>query len=107
MKFNTSKNLSRYSLRAFASLLLLAITMAVPIASALAETGEFNRRATAISQILAGISPNPPDQALKRLVDTEAFKEHQQWMTNSWNQVRGRIQTMDTWRSHEIKIAGA
>jgi hypothetical protein len=107
MKFHTSNNLSRYCLQASASLLLVAITMAVQIAPASAENGEFNRRATAISQILAGISPNPPDPALKRLVDTEAFKEHQHWMTNSWNQVRGRIQTMDTWRSHEIKIPGA
>jgi hypothetical protein len=68
---------------------------------------EFNRRATATAQILAGISPNPPDPALKRLVDTDAFKEHQQWMTSSWNQVSHRIQTMDAWRSQEIKVPGA
>jgi len=68
---------------------------------------EFNRRATATAQILAGILPNPPDPALKRLVDTDAFKEHQQWMTSSWNQVSHRIQTMDAWRSQEIKVPGA
>lgn len=68
---------------------------------------EFNRRATATAQILAGITPNPYDSALKRFVETEAFKEHQQWMTNSWNQVRGRIQTMEAWRGQEIKIGGA
>ena len=68
---------------------------------------EFNRRATATAQILAGISPNPPDPALKRLVDTDAFKEHQQWMTSSWNQVSHRIQTMDAWRNQEIKVPGA
>ena len=66
---------------------------------------EFNRRATATAQILAGITPNPIEPALKRFVETDAFKEHQQWMTNSWNQVRGRIQTMETWRSQEIKVA--
>jgi len=71
------------------------------------ETAEYNRRATATAQILAGITPNPPDPALKRLVESDAFKEHQQWMTTSWNPVRNRIQTMDAWRSHEIKIAGA
>jgi hypothetical protein len=71
------------------------------------ETAEYNRRATATAQILAGITPNPPDPALKRLVESDAFKEHQQWMTTSWNSVRNRIQTMDAWRSHEIKIAGA
>ncbi|HEY3150273.1 MAG TPA: hypothetical protein VGK65_01285 [Candidatus Binatia bacterium] len=68
---------------------------------------EFNRRATATAQILAGITPNPLDPALKRLVESDAFKEHQQSMTSSWAQVRGRIQTMETWRSHEIKIPGA
>ena len=72
-----------------------------------ADHQEFNRRATATAQILAGITPNPPDPALKRWVETDAFKEHQQWMSASWNQVHGRIQTMETWRSQEIKIAGA
>ena len=71
------------------------------------ETSEYNRRATATAQILAGITPNPLDPALKRLIESEAFKEHQQWMTTSWNQVHHRIQTMETWRSHEIKIPGA
>jgi hypothetical protein len=68
---------------------------------------EFNRRATATAQILAGITPNPLEPALKRFVESDTFREHQQWMTSSWNQVRGRIQTMETWRSHEVKIAGA
>jgi hypothetical protein len=71
------------------------------------DSMEFNRRATATAQILAGITPNPLDPALKRLVESDAFKEHQQSMTSSWAQVRGRIQTMETWRSHEIKIPGA
>lgn len=71
------------------------------------EALEFNRRATATAQILAGISPNPPDPTLMRFIETDAFKEHQQWMTHSWNQVRGRIQTMESWRSHEIKLSGA
>jgi hypothetical protein len=40
-------------------------------------------------------------------VESDAFKEHQQGMASSWAQVRGRIQTMETWRSQEIKIPGA
>lgn len=67
----------------------------------------YNQRATATAQILAGITPNPLDPALKRFVDTEVFKEHQQWMTNSWNQVRPRLETMETWRTQEIKLPGA
>ncbi len=94
---------------------LAIFLVGVMIASSVLATGhaiagdglEFNRRATATAQILAGISPNPPDPALKRLVDTDAFKEHQQWMTSRWNQVSHRIQTMDAWRSQEIKLLGA
>jgi hypothetical protein len=67
---------------------------------------DYNRRATATAQILAGITPSPHERALKRFVETEAFKGHQQWMTHSWNQVRGRIQTIDTWRTREIKTGG-
>jgi hypothetical protein len=68
---------------------------------------DFNRRATATAQILAGITPNPAEPGLKRFVETEAFREHQQWMTTSWAQVRGRIQTMESWRSQEIKLGAA
>jgi hypothetical protein len=90
-----------------AAVLLALLTVGAFGTSVGAEVGDFNRRATATAQILAGISPTIPDPALKRLVESEAFKEHQQWMTNSWNQVRGRIQTMETWRGQEIKIPGA
>ena len=67
---------------------------------------DFNRRGTAIAQILAGITPYPAEPALKRLVDSDSFKEHQQWMTSNWNQVRGRIQTIETWRTQEIRLSG-
>jgi len=78
-----------------------------PLYASDGETAEYNRRATATAQILAGITPTPLDPALKRLIESEAFKDHQQWMSTSWNQVRHRIQTMETWRSHEIKIPSA
>lgn len=67
---------------------------------------DFNRRGTATAQILAGITPYPTEPALKRLVETDLFKEHQQWMTSNWNQVRGRIQTIETWRNQEIRLSG-
>ena len=105
MKFMTFRVHSKCSARPFAATLLFLLTLGVSITPVRAEVGDFNRRATAIAQILAGISPNPPDAALKRLVESDAIKEHQQWMTTSWNQVRGRVQTMDSWRSQEIKLA--
>jgi hypothetical protein len=100
-----------YGRRSFFALRIIALSL-VCLAWSSAATpsyaeAEFNRRATATAQILAGITPNPPEAALKRFVESDAFKEHQQWMTTSWNQVRGRIQTMESWRGQEIKIAAA
>ena len=68
---------------------------------------EFNRRATATAQILAGITPNPADPALNRLLELDAWKEHQKWMTAQWSEVRGRIKTVESWRDQELKIANA
>jgi len=108
MKVIKGMDFSGCQQRVLVALFLAFCMLTVRVLPAVAENGnDFNRRATATAQLLAGITPNPPDPALKRLVETEAFKEHQQWMTSSWNQVRGRIQTMDSWRSQEIKIAGA
>jgi hypothetical protein len=106
-------NFKCFIFQPFASGRILSIAAVVVLSAvgqSLANSGdsmEFNRRATATAQILAGITPNPLDPALKRLVESDTFKEHQQWMTSKWAQVRGRIQTMETWRSHEIKIPGA
>jgi hypothetical protein len=94
---------SSFTVSRVASIAILLLSLA-PCVHAVGEI-DFNRRATATAQILAGITPNPIEPALKRFVETDAFKEHQQWMTNSWNQVRGRIQTMESWRSQEIKLA--
>lgn len=87
--------------------LLTVLIMALSVESQATEGMEFNRRATATAQILAGITPNPVEPALKRLVESDAFKEHQLWMTSSWNQVRHRIDTIESWRSREIKVSGA
>src|SRR5690348_17448102 len=106
----TLKRLDLHHLNLDFLVLMLAICFmsgTKPVCASNDEPAEYNRRATATAQILAGITPNPADPALKRLVESEAFKEHQQWMTTSWNQMRNRIQTMDAWRTHEIKIPGA
>ncbi|MBI2367480.1 MAG: hypothetical protein HYV01_21110 [Deltaproteobacteria bacterium] len=56
-----------------------------------AEVQEFNRRATATAQIMAGISPAGSDLALDRLTKLDAFVEHQKSMAVQWSQARGRI----------------
>src|SRR5262245_25664613 len=71
------------------------------------ESGEYNRRATATAQLLAGIMPNPPEPVFNRLTETDAWKEHQKWMTAQWAQVRVRLATMEAWRDAEIKIVNA
>ncbi|MSP36900.1 MAG: hypothetical protein EXR70_00235 [Deltaproteobacteria bacterium] len=71
------------------------------------EPQEFNRRATATAQLLAGIMPNPPEPAFNRFTELDAWKEHQKWMTSQWALVRGRLNTMETWRDHEVKVTGA
>ena len=106
MKYNRFF-IGKISSRRLVSAFVLTFLWAwIPVYAQAAGGLEFNRRATATAQILAGITPNPPERALQRLVETDAFKEHQQWMTSNWNQVHSRIQTMESWRSQEIKIAG-
>jgi hypothetical protein len=70
------------------------------------ENVEYNRRATAIAQVLAGIQPAAGDPAIDRLTKLEAFAEHQKWMSAQWSQVRGRMSTIENWRAQELRIPG-
>jgi len=82
----------------------LVVTLAL-IDIAAAESGEFNHRATATAQILAGMKPAASDPALDRLVKLEAFAEHQKWMASQWAQARARISAIESWRAREVKIS--
>src|SRR5262252_4833715 len=65
-------------LRVWLKSLALALVVNILLVDfAAGETGEFNRRATATAQILAGIVPPAGDRTLDRLVTLEAFAEHQ------------------------------
>jgi hypothetical protein len=88
--------------------LALALVISILLVDfAAAEGSEFNRRATATAQILAGIMPPAGDLALDRLVKLEAFAEHQKWMASRWSQARSRALAIDSWRAKELKISGA
>lgn len=90
----------------FSLVLVLALWGGEPLARAVeAPLGEFNRRATATAQVLAGITPNPPEPAFSKLLELDAWKEHQKLMTAQWAEVRGRLKTVEGWRDHELKIA--
>lgn len=107
MDFKTSLNMCLLRQLALPGTALILLLLASDGQSANNELAEFNRRATATAQLLAGITPNPPEPAFNRLIELEAWKEHQKWMTSQWAQVRGRLTVMESWREHEIKIAGA
>lgn len=70
------------------------------------DNAEYNRRATATAQVLAGIQPAAGDPAIDQLTRLEAFAEHQKWMTAQWGQARARISAMDNWRAQELKVPG-
>ena len=99
----------RFSVRSLSPLIAATLLLMLlgRVVGAGAEVQEFNRRATATAQIMAGIVPADGDPALERLIKLDAFAEHQKWMTAQWSQVRGRISAMQSWRSQEMKIPGA
>ena len=70
------------------------------------DNAEYNRRATATAQVLAGIQPTAGDPAIDQLTRLEAFAEHQKWMTAQWGQARARISAMDNWRAQELRVPG-
>jgi hypothetical protein len=88
------------------AILILFLTIAFALTGAFAgDTTEFNRRATATAQVMAGIAPVSGDAAVDRLVKLEVFAEHQKWMAAQWGQARSRISAIENWRAHEVKIA--
>ncbi len=90
------------------AILIAVLTLSTGVVRAVAgDTHEFNRRATATAQVMAGIVPASGDAAIDRLVKLEAFTEHQKWMAAQWGQARTRILAIENWRAQEVKIAGA
>lgn len=90
------------------AVLIAVLTASTTPASAFAgDMNEFNRRATATAQVMAGIAPISGDAAIDRLVKLDVFAEHQKWMATQWGQARSRILAIENWRAQEVKIAGA
>src|SRR5207249_12161607 len=91
--------------KAYLKSLVIFFVVGFALTSACAgDNHDFNRRATATAQILAGISPVVGDPAIERLPKLEAFAEHEKWMASQWSQVRNRISATESWRAHEVKI---
>jgi hypothetical protein len=107
MNFKTTLSLTMLRKWAIPGVVLTVLLLGRDGRATANEPAEFNRRATATAQLLAGITPNPPEPAFNRLTDLDTWKEHQKWMTSQWAHVRGRLGIMESWRDHEVKIAGA
>ncbi len=90
------------------AIFVAVVAVSTGVASAGAnDVNDFNRRATATAQVMAGITPASGDAAIDRLVKLEAFTEHQKWMAAQWGQARTRILSIENWRAQEVKIPGA
>ena len=100
-------SLSFLTLRYLIGSHIAALVVATALGSAAAQSSDFNRRATATAQILAGITPTAGDPAFDRLLSSEAFPEHQKWMAAHWIQTRSRIAAIEAWRAQEVRISGA
>lgn len=89
------------------SLVLAFLVTGTLVGSAAGQSDDFNRRATATAQILAGITPPAGDPAIDRLVKLDVFAEHQKWMASHWDQARSRISVIERWRDQQVKISSA
>jgi len=67
---------------------IAALVVATALGSAAAQSSDFNRRATATAQILAGITPTAGDPAFVRLLGSGAFPEHDKGMAAHGIQAR-------------------
>lgn len=96
----------------FHGFLFRTVTVAVLVAvscnsSATAQNLDFDKRATATAQLLAGIAPPPGDRVMSRLAALDCWYEHQNWMKLQWDQVQTRLRAMQHWRAQELRIRDA
>ena len=83
----------------------VALSVFIETQKAAAERLEFNHRATATAQLMAGVTPIPGDRAVDRLASLESWDEHQKAMAEQWAQAKTRILTMAQWRSREVPVS--
>lgn len=79
-----------------------AIPAAVP--TDIATPTPFNKRLTASTQLMAGITPAAGDPVIDRLATLDAFIEHRTWMRANWPPVQARLSAMSTWRAQHLEF---
>jgi hypothetical protein len=63
-----------------------------------------DQRATAIAQLLGGITPAPGNPGIDKIAASEAWLKHKEIMTAEWKKVRARLDIIEKWRDAEIKL---
>lgn len=63
-----------------------------------------DQRATAIAQLLGGITPATGDPAVDKIATSEVWLKHKESMTAEWKKVRSRLDVIEKWRDTEIKL---
>ena len=66
-----------------------------------------DQRATAIAQLLGGITPAPGDAAIDKIAQSDVWLKHKEIMTAEWKKVRSRLEVIEKWRDSEIKLKDA
>ena len=86
---------------------LHAQTPATVTAKPAAATIVIDQRATAIAQLLGGITPAPGDAAIDKIAQSDVWLKHKEIMTAEWKKVRSRLEVIEKWRDSEIKLKDA
>ena len=92
------------TLIASAVVLLAAGVYAQTPAQTPAQAIAIDQRATAIAQLLGGITPAPGNPAIDKIAASDAWLKHKEIMTTEWKKVRARLDVMEKWRDAEIKL---
>jgi hypothetical protein len=66
-----------------------------------------DQRATAIAQLLGGITPAPGNADIDKIAQSEVWLKHKEVMNAQWKTVRARLDVIEKWRDSEIKLKDA
>ena len=60
-----------------------------------------------VAQVMAGIAPAAGDPRIDRLVNSDEWRTHRDWVKERWAEVNPRLESMRRWRAAEVPQADA
>ena len=60
-----------------------------------------------VAQVMAGIAPAAGDPRIDRLVNSDEWRAHRDWVKERWAEVSPRLESMRRWRAAEVPQADA